>query len=372
MTDLPPLEQPQAYVVVGPDDQRGPYTLELLIGEVLAGRLHDQTPVWWPGLAEWTTMSGHPALAGEIDRRRAAYAHPQAFTPPAPTPGQYEQYQGYGAYGDGQAVAAQPTQAVSGQDFSADAWAAPSQPVETATGGAVSTEPFAPVTAEPEVVQPSQGFPAEGERGAVPMGDQVPAEVTGGVDADVSAGGGRGAAATGVAGAEAPPHDVAVDRSGFHAVVDRSRRHADAVARVEEADGRLVEAASAGALDAGFSPTDRTDAGDTHELRFSDGGSRTVSVSMGRLSGTVDAVRGTHVPLEVRATDHTYGGGVDVSQGDHGEVVVVADEWNGQATSMVRLHLPVDRYLGDDLQVDDEALRSDVAAVVSVVLDRLR
>ena len=52
MTDLPPLEEPQAYVVVGPDDQRGPYTMELLIGEVLAGRLSDATPVWWPGLSD--------------------------------------------------------------------------------------------------------------------------------------------------------------------------------------------------------------------------------------------------------------------------------------------------------------------------------
>jgi hypothetical protein len=370
MTDLPPLEQPQAYVVVGPDDQRGPYTLELLIGEVLAGRLHDQTPVWWPGLAEWTTMSGHPALASEIDRRRAAYAHPQAFTPPAPTPGQYEQYQ-YQGYGDGQAVAAQPTQAVSGQDFAADAWSAPSQPVETATGGTVAAEPYAPVTAEPELVQPAEVAVAEGEGGWVPVGDSVPVEVTGGVDADVPVG--AGWPSTGVSHEQQQPTESApVDRTAFDAVVDRSRRHADVVGRVEEADGRVVDAVSAAVTGVGFSATDRTDAGDTHELRFSDGGSRNVSVSIGRLHGAPDALRGAHLPLEVRASDSTYGGVLDVSTGDHGEVAVVADEWNGQATSMVRLHLPVDRYVGEDLAVDDDALRGDAAAVVSVVLDRLR
>ena len=97
MSDLPPLEEPQAYVVVGPDDQRGPYTMELLIGEVLAGRLSDATPVWWPGLADWTTMGGHPALAAEIQRRRTAttdsapgWVDPNATTSaPQPT---YEQH----------------------------------------------------------------------------------------------------------------------------------------------------------------------------------------------------------------------------------------------------------------------------------------
>ena len=66
MSDLPPLDQPQAYIVVGPNDQRGPYTLDLLIGEVVAGRLHDATPIWWPGLGEWTTMNANPGVAAEV------------------------------------------------------------------------------------------------------------------------------------------------------------------------------------------------------------------------------------------------------------------------------------------------------------------
>ena len=88
MNDLPPLDDPLAYVVVGPNDQRGPYPLELLLGEVLAGRLHDATPVWWPGLDEWTTMGAQPGVAAELARRRAGYA-PQPAVAPAPAPGRW-------------------------------------------------------------------------------------------------------------------------------------------------------------------------------------------------------------------------------------------------------------------------------------------
>ena len=91
MTDLPPLDQPQAYVVVGPNDQRGPYTMELLISEVLAGRLSEATPVWWPGLADWTTMGAHQGVADELARRRAAAATPAWAEPAAPAADPYAQ-----------------------------------------------------------------------------------------------------------------------------------------------------------------------------------------------------------------------------------------------------------------------------------------
>ena len=97
MSDLPPLDQSQAYVVVGPNDQRGPYTMELLVSEVLAGRLSEATPVWWPGLEDWTTMGGHPGVAAELERRRAAsapaapvWADP-SHQPSQPGPDQYAQ-----------------------------------------------------------------------------------------------------------------------------------------------------------------------------------------------------------------------------------------------------------------------------------------
>lgn len=88
MTDLPPLDVPNAYVVLGPDDQRGPYTLELLLSEVAAGRLDDGTPVWWPGITDWTTFATNPVMATEIARRRgspAGLSGQQATATPAGT-----------------------------------------------------------------------------------------------------------------------------------------------------------------------------------------------------------------------------------------------------------------------------------------------
>ena len=87
MTDLPPLHESMAYVVVAENDQRGPYPLDVLIGEVVAGRLYGTEPIWWPGLPEWTTIGSHPGLVAEIQRRHAAAS--------APAPGQYQQVESY-------------------------------------------------------------------------------------------------------------------------------------------------------------------------------------------------------------------------------------------------------------------------------------
>jgi hypothetical protein len=83
MTDLPPLDLPNAYVVLGPDDQRGPYTLELLISEVAAGHLDDNTPVWWPGTAGWTTFAADPVVYAEVRRRREQVGMVAGFQPAA-------------------------------------------------------------------------------------------------------------------------------------------------------------------------------------------------------------------------------------------------------------------------------------------------
>ena len=88
MSSLPPLEDPVAYVVVGPNDQRGPYTLELLVSEVAAGRLADTTPVWWPGLADWTTLGVHPETAVLIETRRNMAAPAPEWAQPAPAKNQ--------------------------------------------------------------------------------------------------------------------------------------------------------------------------------------------------------------------------------------------------------------------------------------------
>ncbi len=87
MTDLPPLDADIAYVVVAENDQRGPYQLEVLITEVLGGRIYDSTPIWWPGLPEWTTIAAHPGIAAELQRRRDAYAAARPFSGIMASPG---------------------------------------------------------------------------------------------------------------------------------------------------------------------------------------------------------------------------------------------------------------------------------------------
>ncbi|HMX64893.1 MAG TPA: hypothetical protein PKX25_04905, partial [Microthrixaceae bacterium] len=84
------------------------------------------------------------------------------------------------------------------------------------------------------------------------------------------------------------------------------------------------------------------------------------------------AVRDGHTPLTVRFQSATYAGGLEAGMGAHGEVVIVSDEWSGQATSTVSLLLPLADYVAADLTLDNVALLRDVGATVSVVSDRLR
>ncbi|HNG22941.1 MAG TPA: GYF domain-containing protein, partial [Microthrixaceae bacterium] len=164
MSDLPPLDQPQAYVVVGPNDQRGPYTLDLLIGEVVAGRLHDATPVWWPGLAEWTTMNGQAAVAAEIARRRGVevQAAPAPVAPapeatPAPAnPVASDPYAGYSAApAAAPAVDPNPDQAAP-----IDPTPPAAQPVEPAAAqyGTTGYDAASYGAAEPAQADASQGY----------------------------------------------------------------------------------------------------------------------------------------------------------------------------------------------------------------------
>jgi hypothetical protein len=371
MSDLPPLDQPQAYVVVGPNDQRGPYHLELLIGEVLAGRLYDTTPVWWPGLAEWTTMSGHPALAAEIARRRAGYADPQAFAPPAqsqaPAPGQYQQAQGY--YDT--AAPGHATVPVSGQDYSPDMYAGQSVAANPAVDPTPAEEPAQPAAAVTETPQAGDVQPAEAVGETQLLGEHVPVEVAGGEDADVP-----GAAEVIAPDEVEPPASGGPDdsqRAAFDQLVARSGDRAGAVALVDAADAAFAEAALAAVSSAGLSVTDRTDGPDTHEVRCSGDEGEQLTVTLGRVAGQdVASARSSHVPLEVRCTNTSYGGGVETGTGAHGEVVVVADEWSGQATSGVALLLGVADYLDDAGAVDSAALARDVDAVIAVVRHRLR
>lgn len=347
MSDLPPLDQQQAYVVVGSNEQVGPYALELLISEVVAGRLADTTPVWWPPLADWTTMSMHPGVAAEIARRRAAAGSTPAWAAPA------------SASPYGSAPAAQP-------------FAEPvhTEPTQAEPEGPAHFEPVASPTDGP-VVEPNGGAPAaasvfdnptgfEAPRGTFDSGtfnsgivdaeivdaEVVDAEVVEAADSAAVSGSGTSEAAaweaaetqaaetlnsqpqdaagtetTGFVGdsvgdigasdqeaestdsesapgqaaevtttaAETSPEGGAtgpVDdstRATFNALVERSSTRADSLARVEAVDELFVNEVIASATSLGFGIDDRTDVDRRHELRFGEQSGNLLVISLGQI-----------------------------------------------------------------------------------------
>ena len=332
MSDLPPLDQSQAYVVVGPNDQRGPYTVELLISEVLAGRLSEATPVWWPGLADWTTMGGHPGVVAELARRRSPAA------PAAPAP----------------------------------AWAEPAPQADPYAQPAPAADPYAqPAPAADPYAQPAQDPYAQ------PAADPFapPADADDVVEAEVVE------AELVVEGPDGEPEVVEVDEvvvvdpvhdEAFAALVVRSSARAEVQSRLDAVNEQLVEAVVAGVAAQGFALGERVDVDRGAELRFDGTDGDLVMVSLGRAAAVrPDDLREDHVPVtvsyrsavqDVRASDAT---------GAHGEVVISADEWTGQSTSSVSLFLGLGDYLDESFTVDRAAVERDLSATVAVLRSKL-
>ena len=343
MSDLPPLDQSQAYVVVGPNDQRGPYTMELLVSEVLAGRLSEATPVWWPGLEDWTTMGGHPGVADELARRRAASAPAPVWADPSHQPAA-EQY-------------AQPA---------AEQYAPP------AAEQYAQPEPTAGAAADPFGIGVPSAAVAE-EPGTSEVLDHDAAEPS--VDHTDQTGG---------AGSDDQPVDaevieideiVTVDprhHEVFAALVARSSVRAGLQARIDAVDDQLVEAVSSAVIDQGFSLGERVDAERGAELRFDGNQGDLVMVSMGRPAAMRPEDLGEdHVPVTVSYRSGTAGGVSDAGGGSHGDVQVAADEWTGQSTSSVSLFIGLGDYLDDALSLDAASVRRDIGATVAVLRERL-
>jgi hypothetical protein len=329
MSDLPPLDQSQAYVVVGPNDQRGPYTMELLINEVLAGRLSEATPVWWPGLADWTTMGGHPGVAGELAGRRAASAPAAApgWADPAPAADPFAQPEADPFARPEADPFAQP-------EAAADPFAQPGA-AEPAADPFAASEPFASRAEEVDIVD------AE-----VVEVDEVhvdQAEVTDPVH-----------------------HEV------FSALVARSAVRAEVESRVDAVNEQLVGAVAAALVEQGFSFSELADVERGTELRFEGNDNDLVTVSLGRATAArAEELREDHVPVTVSYRSGSNGATPDHGIGDHGEVVVAADEWTGQSTSSVSLFLGLGDYLDEHLDVDGPAVVRDIAATVAVLRSRL-
>ena len=316
MSDLPPLDQPQAHVVVGPNDQRGPYALELLISEVIVGRLSDETPVWWPGLPDWTTMGSHPGVAAELQRRRApAPAPAPGWADPAPQPAPAEAQPAYGAQ----------------------------QPV-----GTTSADPFSASSAEDDIED------AVVVEDAIVVTDTVVVEDGQIVGETVSVG--------------VEPHHA----EAFSGLVARSAARAQVREAVDAVDESIVDTVISAAADRGFALSERADVDHGHELRFDAASGDLLVISLGRVAATrIEDIRGEHLPLTVSYRSGAYEGGADTGTGAHGEVRIVSDEWTGQATSTVSLFLGVGDYFSESLELDEDGLALDVVATIATVQHRL-
>lgn len=366
MSDLPPLEEPQAYVVVGPDDQRGPYTMELLIGEVLAGRLSEATPVWWPGLTDWTTMGGHPAVAGEIERRRSVASAPApgwadtSGTGTAPQPS-YQQ-PGYGQSGYGQQPAHEQQSAPEEQAYGQGSHSY-GQYGESGFGQ-VEAEPSSPEPAAEAEAAQTQYFGQAGETYAAGPGDGTV------IDADVAEVVSEPAPEAAPESAAAPTVDEDQQRA-FDDLVARSSARAGDAGRVADLQDALLQAATDAAAAHGFTSTGRELVGAEHELRFVGGDGTQLVLSIGAFDDVAAReLQSSTVPLRVTVRSSAQGGSTGSATGSHGEVVVVTDEWSGQTSASVALLLGLGDYVRDDLTLDDEVLRRDVGAAVAVVRSR--
>ncbi len=314
MSDLPPLDQPQAHVVVGPNDQRGPYALELLISEVIAGRLSDETPVWWPGLPDWTTMGSHPGVAAELQRRRAPA--------PAPAPGWAD-------------PTPEPVEA---------------QPAYAAPVGAAPADPFAAPTAREDDIEDAVVV-----EDAIVVTDTVVVE-----DGQV--------VAESITVSAVEPHHA----EAYSGLVARSAARAQVRERVQVVDESIVSTVISAAADRGFELSERADVDRGHELRFDAASGDLLVISLGRVAAnSVDDIRGEQLPVTVSYRSGAYEGGADAGTGAHGEVRIVSDEWTGQATSTVSLFLGVGDYFSESLELDEDGLALDVVATIATVQQRL-
>ncbi|MGB6058803.1 MAG: GYF domain-containing protein [Microthrixaceae bacterium] len=401
MSDLPPLDQQQAYVVVGSNEQVGPYALELLISEVVAGRLADTTPVWWPSLTDWTTMAVHPGVAAEIARRRSATGSVPGWA--APTPAQ-----------NPSAVAQPYSEPHSEQAYSDQADQAQAYAGQAGTGAAGYAQPETgqPETAQPDAGQPAiEGFeaaptapsafespspsPSGAQEGSDQPGETAEADfgaISGGYRPEQGAGADVGdgeivdaeivetRATVAFAGAsdEASEDAGLVDdstRATFNALVERSSRRAEAQSRVEAVDESFVSAVIVTATSFGFGLDDRTDVDRRHELRFGEQSGGLLVISLARILEEDPAqIRAASIPVTISyradSTASMTGSSSD-GQASHGQVVVTPDEWTGQTTSSVSLFLSADDYLSEDLTLDEDGLGRDIGAVIKVVRARL-
>ncbi len=159
----------------------------------------------------------------------------------------------------------------------------------------------------------------------------------------------------------------------FAALVARSAVRADVQARIDAVNEQVVGAVAAAVEGQGFEFSERVDADRGYELRFDAADGDLVMVSLGKAAAIRpedlrDGPRAHHGVVPVRVA---HRGTRTRGSGEHGDVVVAADEWTGQSTSSVSLFLGLGEYLDDQLTIDSAAVVRDVGATVAVLRSRL-
>lgn len=306
-----------AWVVVHGREQVGPYALELLIDEVIAGRLADTTPVWWPPLADWTTIRDNVGLLAEIERRRRTDAPGWAPT-------------------------------VVGDAGSEDPAGPPGPGIALGPAAqSVGTDP------EVELVEPDV---VELEPIGEPDGDE---DDVGVVDAVITS----------------PITGIRRSTPELAGLVDRSRRIAERLQAISAADDVLLSTMIAVGEAHGLAFTDHHSGPEEHRINLRDeSGDRELTVLLGRIANgshdiMVDPVLPLSMTLGMRNLVRPETGSSDtIGTEEHGSIVVSVDERSGRLTAWISLYLATSDYADDTLTVDADRLYRDLDMVV-VALD---
>lgn len=325
MDGLPPLDEPIAWVVVHGHERVGPYSLELLIDEVVAGRLAGTTPVWWPPLADWTTIMADEELAGEIERRRMADA-----------PG----------------------------------WA----PMSLAGGPVSPSQPDPTAGSEGSVHDPNGEYATyqTSRPEAVVAVEIVEAEV---VDFDVDPESFDDDQEIIDAIITVPSVSPERPNTVFLDLLDRSARLAQRVRAVASVDEAFVsEMVSVGELH-GMGFADHHSGTDEHRIHLRDvSGDRELTVLLGRVApGSFAATPESVIPLSavMSARGLARSGLVATSTPQPSEqdtsVAVVFDDRSGRTTASVSLFLGVSDYVDQGLAVDSPRLRQDLDSIIEAL-----
>lgn len=415
MAELPSLHDPVTYIVTGPKDQRGPYTLDLICNELLAGRLSNEMLIWWPGMTDWVKVQDHEALQAELQRRRGVET--------APPPPQGEPVVDH-ALSDPTASAPgwaspqsqpqpEPQQSASPSWSAADLPVAESSPDTIVDARVIDEAPSAVHSAAP--VGPFGGPAADGadihESEAVPPSDVVEAEI---VDdepaepqvstdaADASAGDSVEPDAQVVdaeivedpsPGSEFVPVDLVApavettDDAVSLAVADLISSTEDLYRRREHRNVFHAErraAVSDAASSLGWRLTHDESTAIIEELEFENDDAQRLTVALELLPpraivGNEDFSFTAILSAPRNGTDPATNGDQHVapltSQPAYGDIVTNVDEWTGTQTHTLNLILGLESYVNIDsgsgsINVDTAALKTDIGHVISHLQQR--